>query len=55
VGAGSFTAASNPFTLLDNSTQQVYINTDAYNYQTTVGAGLGFQGNTQFKVSLLGN
>jgi hypothetical protein len=55
VGAGTYTAGSDPFTLLHDTTQQIYINNDEFNYQTTIGASLGFQGKTQFKVSLLGN
>lgn len=55
MGAASYTTATNPFTLLEGTTQQLYINTDLAYYQTTIGAGLGFQVDTQFKVSLLGN
>lgn len=45
---------ADPFTLLHGTTQQVYINTDQFYYQTTIGSQLGFQGQSQFKVSLLG-
>jgi len=55
VGAGTYTAGSDPFTLLHGTTQQIFINNDQFNYQTTIGASLGFQGQTQMKVSLLGN
>lgn len=54
IGAATYTALTDPFTLLHDTTQEVYINTDLYQYQTTIGADLGFQGRVQFKVSLLG-
>lgn len=42
IGSNEFTAASDPFTLLFDTTQQIYINTDLAQYQTTIGASLAF-------------
>jgi hypothetical protein len=42
IGSNTFTAGSDPFTLLFNTTQQIYINTDLAQYQTTIGASLAF-------------
>ena len=54
IGATSLIAKTDPFTLLHGTTQQLYVNTDEYNYKTTIVANLGYQGQTQFQVSLLG-
>ena len=54
VGLAAYTNQADPFTLLHGTTQTVFINTDQFYYQTTIGAQLGFQGSVQFKVSLLG-
>lgn len=55
IGAATYAEGTNPFTLLHNTTQQIYINADEGRYKTTVGANLGFQGRKQFQVSLLGH
>lgn len=54
VGSASVSTAETPFTALYGAEEQIYINTDLYHYKTTIGAQLGFQGNVQFQVSLLG-
>lgn len=54
IGAASFAEDDSPFTLLYGAKEQIYINTDVFEYKTTMGAQLGFQGNVQFQVSLLG-
>lgn len=54
IGAAIMAADDNPFTALYGAQEQIYINTDYFHYKTTIGGQLGFQGNVQFQVSLLG-
>lgn len=48
IGAANYTEGTNPFTLLHNTTQVIYINADEGRYKTTIGSNLGFQGKKQF-------
>ena len=43
VGSASFTQMDTPFNLLDNAKEKIFINTDQYEYKTTIGAQLGFR------------
>ena len=54
MGTAAIAEAADPFTLLWGQSQEIYVNHDQYHYKTTIGAQLGFQGNTQMQVSLLG-
>jgi hypothetical protein len=54
IGSAQLSELSNPFRLLYGAKEQIYVNTDTYEYKTTIGGQLGFQLNTQFQVSLLG-
>ena len=49
------TSTESPFTALYGLQEQIFVNHDFFHYKTTIGGQLGFQGNTQFQVSLLGN
>lgn len=54
LGTQAVTDGTDPFTLLYSSTQVLPVNHDLGNYMTTIGANLGYNGQAQFKVSLLG-
>jgi hypothetical protein len=54
IGNGAATAAASPFISLQGTTQTIYVNTNE-KFQTTIGANLGYQGQKQFGVSLLGH
>lgn len=46
IGRANMTSdLANPFTLLYNTTQTIYVNTDE-EYKTTIGVTLGYQGNS---------
>jgi len=47
LGNNQITEADDPFQLLWNQLQEIYVNHDMYHYKTTIGAQLGYQGNTQ--------
>jgi hypothetical protein len=57
IGSDTLAELDTPFDLLYNlagGKEQIYINHDTYEYKSTIGGQLGFQLNTQFEVSLLG-
>lgn len=54
IGSAQLSELNNPFRLLYGASEQIFINTDLYEYKSTIGGQLGFQLNTQFQVSLLG-
>jgi len=54
LGNDTITSTSSPFTALYGAVAQIYVNSDEFHYKTTVGGSLGFQGQSQFQVSLLG-
>lgn len=54
IGSATKMVTSSPFTALIGSTEQIYVNHDEFFYETTIGGSLGFQGKSQFQVSLLG-
>ena len=55
IGSDTYSVTSTPFTALYGAVEQIYVNTDPYHYKTTIGGSLGFFGQSQFQVSLLGN
>lgn len=55
IGSDTYMTTSSPFTALYGAVEQIYINTDQFHYKTTIGGSLGFFGQSQFQVSLLGN
>lgn len=55
IGKEAFTPmVSSPFSLLNDTSKQLFVNTDEFHYKTTIGGALGFEGLTQFQASLLG-
>jgi hypothetical protein len=57
IGQASLSELDTPFDLLYSiagGKEQIFINHDTYEFKSTIGGQLGFQLNTQFEVSLLG-
>jgi len=55
IGNSTFFASASPFTALQGAVETIYIQTDPYHYKTTVQGSMGFQGQSLFQASLLGN
>jgi len=54
IGNSTILNTNSPFTALYGGQTQFPINIDEFHYKTTIGVSLGFQGQSQFQVSLLG-